>query len=222
MTDDVALLDAWCSGDSRAADRLFHRHFSTIARFFRNKLGPRTEDLVQQTFLRLIEGRARFRRGSSYRTYLYATAHNVLREELRRRSRAAGRHGDQPLASLRDPGPDPAEALASMRARQHVQAALRRLALEPRVVLELYHYEELTGPELAKILALPEPAVRSRLRRATAQLRCALEETARTPEDAEPSYTRCDTTAVMSRIASAGGSKRHAESLPQRRSSGAA
>lgn len=172
--DDIPLLDAWRGGDRGAADRLFHRYFPAICRFFHRRLGPDHEDLVQQTFLRAIEGHERFRGASSFRTYLYATAHNVLREELRRRGRATKRHADEPIASVCDHEADPAETLASARARQQLHAALHRLALEHRTVLELYHFEGLTGPVIARRLAIPEPAVRSRLRRATEQLRRAI------------------------------------------------
>jgi len=177
-TDDFPLLKAWRNGDRQAADRLFHRYFAAVARFFRSKLGEGFEDLVQQTFLRAIEGRDRFRCGSSYRTYLYATARNVLREELRRRGRVERRRSGQALTSLVDPGADPAEALASARAQKQVFEALGRLALEQRVALGLYHYEDLTGPEIAELLAITEPAVRSRLRRATVRLLCLLDEVA--------------------------------------------
>ena len=50
-------------------------------------------------------------------------------------------------------------------------SALRRLSLDNQIAIELYHFEGMTGPQLAEVLDLPEPAVRSRLRRALEQLR---------------------------------------------------
>ena len=51
----------------------------------------RLEDLVQQTFMACVEGRERFRNDSTFRTYLFGVAHNVLRSHLRKRRREGER-----------------------------------------------------------------------------------------------------------------------------------
>ena len=43
--------------------------------------------------------------------------------------------------------------------------ALRSIPLDLQVALELHYWEELSGPELAAVLEIPEGTVRSRLRR---------------------------------------------------------
>ena len=83
--DDFSLLDAWQQGDGRAGNRLFERHFDAIYRFFANKTGNDGADLVQRTFLGCIEARDRFRRTSSFRTFLFAIARNELRNHWRQR-----------------------------------------------------------------------------------------------------------------------------------------
>lgn len=85
VRSDVDLLEAWRSGDTKAGGELFDRHFASIHRFFHNKVGDGLEDLVQQTFLRCTEGVERFRSDSSFRTYLFGVAHNLLREHIRRK-----------------------------------------------------------------------------------------------------------------------------------------
>ncbi|MEX1364513.1 MAG: sigma-70 family RNA polymerase sigma factor, partial [Nannocystaceae bacterium] len=89
-TTDRALLEQWRAGDAGAGNTLFERHFDTIARFVKNKVSHQgeLEDLVQQVFLRCVEGRDRFEGRSSFRTYLFAVAHNTLLEHFRRRRRA--------------------------------------------------------------------------------------------------------------------------------------
>jgi DNA-directed RNA polymerase specialized sigma24 family protein len=87
MTSDQELLRAWRAGDREAGGTLFERHFAAIRRFFRNKVDHQVEDLVQRTFTACVEARDRFRGDSSFRTYLFAIAHNVLRDHIRRRRR---------------------------------------------------------------------------------------------------------------------------------------
>ena len=53
--------------------------------------------------------------------------------------------------------------------------ALRALPLEYQIALELYHWEGLSGPELATVLEITEAALRSRLHRAKVALRKQLE-----------------------------------------------
>ena len=64
----------WGAGDLRAGDRLFRRHAPAVARFFRNKVSADLEDLLQQTFLRGLEGRHRFRGESTFCGYLLGIA----------------------------------------------------------------------------------------------------------------------------------------------------
>jgi hypothetical protein len=54
---DLALLEAWRGGDDVAGNRLVRRHFSTISRFFRNKVPDQRADLMQRTFLACVESR---------------------------------------------------------------------------------------------------------------------------------------------------------------------
>jgi RNA polymerase sigma-70 factor (ECF subfamily) len=93
MTDaaetDADLLRAWADGNKSAGEQLFERHFEAIARFFRNKLTAEAqhEDLIQQTFLGCVEARDRFRGDASFRSFLFAIAHNQLGKHWRSRRR---------------------------------------------------------------------------------------------------------------------------------------
>jgi RNA polymerase sigma-70 factor (ECF subfamily) len=75
---DLGLLEKWCTGDSNAGQELFTRHFADIYRFFEHKVGPDADDLAQQTFMACVSSRDRFRRRSTFRTYLFAIARNQL------------------------------------------------------------------------------------------------------------------------------------------------
>ena len=53
-------------------------------------------------------------------------------------------------------------------------AALQSLPVDLQIALELRFWQELSGPDLALVLEIPEGTVRSRLRRALEALREAL------------------------------------------------
>jgi RNA polymerase sigma-70 factor (ECF subfamily) len=166
---DFDLLVAWREGDPAAGNLLFDRHFRSLHRFFRNKSSNEVDDLVQQTFLACVEARDRFQGHSSFRTYLFAAARNILFKSYRRAAVQAG--CDPGELTLEAVGPTPSSALGRKADERILLSALRRLSLDNQIAIELYHFEGMTGPQLAEVLGLPEPAVRSRLRRALEQLR---------------------------------------------------
>lgn len=180
MQSDFELLDAWGEGDRRAGSELFERHFATLFGFFRTRLEDGADDLVQQTFLACVEGRHRFERRSSFRTYLFATARNTLLYELRKRRRGTI-DPDACAESLADHSPSPPSILAVQGDRRLLLEALRRIPIDYQIALELYHWEGMSAREVGIVLGLEEPGVRSRIRRATASLRAELERLSASP-----------------------------------------
>lgn len=174
MRSDIELLDAWCAGDNTSGDALIRRHFDSVCRFFRSKLGEDVEDLIQRTFQICTVKRQELGVGGSFRGFLFGVARNLLLDHLRRRYRR-GEHDDVEMHSLRDLGTTPSEAVARSERELLMQEAMRRISLEQRVLLELAHWEGLSGREMAQALAIGENTVRSRLARARAALREELE-----------------------------------------------
>jgi RNA polymerase sigma-70 factor (ECF subfamily) len=165
MATDVELLEAWRAGDRKAGSDLFERHFDSVCRFFANKLDRDVDDLVQRTFTACVEGKERFRGQSSFRTYLFGVAHNVLRSHLRKRKREGDRF-EIGLSSVFDMGLNPTVLVAQRKEQALTLQALRRIPLDHQIVLELYYWEDMTAADLAEVLELPEGTVRGRIRRA--------------------------------------------------------
>ena len=162
---DAELLQAWREGDRGAGEELFERHFDAVARFFRNKVDRGIDDLIQRTFLACVESKDRFRGDSSFRTFLFGVAHNVLGKHFRSKKR----HGDKidfGVTSVYDISPSPSVIVAKHREQQVLLQALRRIPLESQVVLELYFWEKLTAAEVAQVVGVPEGTAKTRIRRA--------------------------------------------------------
>jgi RNA polymerase sigma-70 factor (ECF subfamily) len=160
--DDRELLARWAAGDAASGEALFERHFDAVGRFFANKVDSGIEDLVQQTFLACLEGAARFRGDSAVRSWLLGIATNVLRNHYASQHRAP-----VPFAttSVEDLAPSVSRMLQLAQSHEALLGALRRVPIELQIVLELFFWEDMSGPEIATTLALPEGTVRSRLRR---------------------------------------------------------
>ncbi len=163
--NDLELLEAWRGGDRHAGEQLFERHFDAVARFFRNKVNSGIDDLIQRTFLACVEGKDRFRGEASFRTFLFAVAHNVLGKHYRSKRR----HGDRidfGVTSVHDLAPSPSVVIAKHHEHRVLLQALRRIPLEHQIVLELYYWERQTAAEVAQVLDVPEGTARTRIRRA--------------------------------------------------------
>jgi RNA polymerase sigma factor (sigma-70 family) len=192
VRDDLELLDAWQAGDEDAGEALLGKYFEPLARFFRNKVMHGAEDLVQRTLLGCLEGHTRFRRESSFRTFLFSVARNVLLEHLRTQRRAQHRHTDFSVSSLFDLDPTPSQVIAHEQEEQILLEALRRLPVDLQLALELFYWEEMTIAELAVVLQIPAGTVKSRLFRARQQLREEIERQARSPALLRSTLTRLD------------------------------
>lgn len=181
--EERELIEAWSGGDRRAGEALIERYYDAIARFFTNKAGGEADDLTQRTFLRCASSLSRFRSEGSFRAFLFGIARNTLYEHFRRRLRDARMAPDFNASSLADLAPGVA-TLAGQKAEQRVLGlALQNIPLEMQILLELYYWEDLGLGELAQMLEVPKGTIKSRLHRARAMLREAMEKVARSPEE---------------------------------------
>ena len=204
---DEAKFAAWRAGDARAGAELFERYYDAIARFFRNKVDVDAPDLIQKTFLGCLESRERVRGDSSFRTYLFAVAHNVLYKHFRGRSRSPLDFG---VTSVHDLRPSATALLARRGEEQALLQALRQIPLEHQVTLELYFWEKLGAREMAEIQGVPEGTIRTRLRRAKQLLEQALARVASSPAELHDTLANLDAWASSVRAQVAGRGDRPA------------
>jgi RNA polymerase sigma-70 factor (ECF subfamily) len=152
----------------RDFERCYAEHAQPLLRFVMYRTGDRalSEDIVAETFERVLKARSRFdRRKASERTWIYTIALNLLRDHARRESvRAAERE----RATVNAPTADPLDGVAD---RDLVQRALRTLAPEEREAIALRYGADLTMPEIAKVIGEPLSTVEGRVYRALRKLR---------------------------------------------------
>lgn len=177
---DHDLLRAWQAGDDQAGEQLFRRHYKLILRFFHNKAGTHAHDLVQRTFLACLEARERIRGDASFRAFLCGVARNVLFDHYRlaRRDRD---HLDFGSVSAEDLRPTPGTMIAQARETDLLLRALRQIPLEGQIILEMYYWEGMRAHEIGEALTMPEPTVRTKIRRARLRLEQILQTSAAPP-----------------------------------------
>lgn len=106
-------------------------------------------------------------RSGSFRAWLFAIAHNVVIDQVRRQRP----HQDLDAAwAIPDGRPSPEALAEEAEQRRTLMAALARLTAEQRNVVEL-RLAGLTGPEIAEALHMSIPAAKSSQFRAYQRLR---------------------------------------------------
>jgi RNA polymerase sigma-70 factor (ECF subfamily) len=147
MTSDIELLHRWREGERAAGEELFERYHRSISRFFASKVAGDPLDLIQETFLRCLQGRDRLVDASRFRSYLFGTAYNVLRE-FYRDVETRGARFDPATSAAADPAPGAGTMLAEAQESALILEGLRRIPVQFQVVLELFYWEP-EGPGIA-------------------------------------------------------------------------
>ncbi|MEM9458807.1 MAG: sigma-70 family RNA polymerase sigma factor [Myxococcota bacterium] len=189
MSRDIELLHAWRGGDEAKGQQLCERYFEPVTRFFANKLGDQTTDLVQDTFLALVQGRDRIEDDDRFRSYVFSIAYNVLRKHIKQRYHVPE---DFTSRSLHDLAPGAETRMAQAEQLQLLKLALRRIPLYLQVTLELRYWEGLSSSEISRVLDVPAATIRTHLVRGRRLLEEALRNSLGDPEVVDSTISDLD------------------------------
>ena len=163
-----ALLAVRCQLGERAAfDELIRRWAGPLRRHVGRVAGDgHADELVQDIWLRVLQGIGRLHDPGKFRAWLFGIAHRRLMDEMRSRytrSVDATVDPEQLVADM----PDPDRALLA----REVERGIAGLPAGDRDALSLFYLEELSLAETAQALSVPIGTVKSRLFRARQMLR---------------------------------------------------
>jgi RNA polymerase sigma-70 factor (ECF subfamily) len=176
-------------GDVRAFELLVGRHrkpvYNFILRFVRDP--AQSEDVLQETFLRLVKGADSYEKQAKFTTWLYTIARNLCVDASRRGKHRKAASLDAPVSVGDEEGAALIDLVAGGEAgvdRQaigrelqvRIRRAIEALPDEQREIFLLRELNDLQFNEIAQIVGVPENTVKSRMRYALEKLREALEE----------------------------------------------
>ncbi|WP_343073303.1 RNA polymerase sigma factor [Pyxidicoccus fallax] len=163
-------------GDLTAFDQLYALTRSDAARTLRHLVGNRVEveDLLQETYLRLLTAVKGYRGESRFRTFFYRVCSNVALSHLRWKRRRP----EDPFAEPPDQeahGEDPERAAQRRQAARLVELALERLKPKKRIVFVYYELCGMSPDEIAESVGSSVNTVRSRLHHARLEFNEAMQ-----------------------------------------------
>lgn len=161
------LVDRVRAQELQAFDELYRLTREEVARTLFHLVGARSdlEDLLQETYLRLLQAVPSFRGESKFRTFLYRICANVALMHLR----WWRRRPEEPVADCPDRpslAADPEAEAQSRQAARLVHQALSRLSAKKRIVFVYHELCEMGPEEIAQAVGSSYNTVRSRLHHA--------------------------------------------------------
>lgn len=177
---DASLIERVRLGDHQAFGELVRRYQAVAFRvaFVITGSADEAEDAAQEGFVRAYRSIDRFRPDAPFRPWLLQIVANAARTRRGRAARQLTLSVSNPTAAVEraDGAPSPeAVALADERARE-LLATLSTMRPEDQRVIALRYFVDLSEAEMAEALRCPRGTVKSRLSRALARLRAALDE----------------------------------------------
>lgn len=143
---------------------VYYRHVDTVYRvcysFMKNRAD--TEDMVQETFLRLLSVKKVFESERHEKAWLIVTASNVCKDALKKWWRR-----NENIEDFLDIAAEP-------RQEDGLLEVILQLPEDYKDAVYMYYYEGYSTVEIAEHLHCPESTVRSRLLRAKRKLQVML------------------------------------------------
>lgn len=176
-TSDADLLDAARAGDRSAVEALVTRHAPAVFRFAHRMCDnpADADEVAQDALIAAVRGLPGVRADAAVTTWLFAVTRSFCRKKHRRRVGAPRETLSIDDHDSASPSPEPDEAVAGHELGGAVEMAIRGLDEKQRAVLLLRDVEGLTAPEVAEVLGLEVATVKTRLHRARAAVRAAIE-----------------------------------------------
>lgn len=169
LTDDQLVLE-YLDGRTSAFEELYDRYSRRLLTFLSDEVGSVwAEDLLQETFSKLLTSLERYSPSGKFSAYVYEIARNLARDRQRRLFR------DLPMSEvyLTDDHhpPELVDHLEYQLEMTWVRSALKKLSTEQQEVVLLREYAGMSFKEIATAIERPLGTVLSQMHRALKTLR---------------------------------------------------
>jgi len=202
--DDPAFLARLRAGDQRAFDRLVRRYHATLTGVATTVIGSRAqaEEVVQDTWIAVLNGIGNFEGRSSLSTWLFSIVMNRARTRVVRETRTVAlpalldgaQPGERavPASDFRPDGHwvdapmlwdelDPERIIGGRQLWQHVLAVLETLPAGQKTVLVMRDMEGQSAEDACELLGISAENQRVMLHRARGRVRKAIDDLMRLP-----------------------------------------
>lgn len=167
-----ALVDLVAAGNQSAYEELYRllsrRVYAFVRRMIEN--AESADEIMVDTMYEVWRTASRYRGDSRVTTWILGIARNKVLMAMRSRPNARYEDIDELADIIDSEVPDGYALLAQKQTRELIQRCIQGLSEKHRECIHLTHFEDMSMPEIAAVLGIPEGTVKSRLSHARAQL----------------------------------------------------
>ncbi|RPH93031.1 sigma-70 family RNA polymerase sigma factor [candidate division KSB1 bacterium] len=174
---DEDLILAFQQGDVSAFEEIVRRYRDPLFNFIVRLLGDAffSEDIVQETFLRVYRNRHRYHQVAKFSTWIYTIASNLAKTELRRRRvrnffSISSKGEDEKDYDLVDVSTDIERDVDGIIKGEMILKEINALPHHFREAVVLRDVQDLSYEEISQILNVPLGTVKSRVNRGRSRL----------------------------------------------------
>ncbi len=184
---DEELMLRYRDGDKTAFETLYGRYEKPLFDFIYRMVpdSTETESLFQETFLRLVRARRKYRASAQFKTWLFQIAVNLCRDRSRRMKhrshlslnfplKAPEESGSELQDVLSDPSPAVLKSIEGGELQSAVKEALSALPEDEQLVVVLREYQGMKYSDIAEVMDRPVGTLKSINHRAHERLRHSL------------------------------------------------
>lgn len=177
---DEELIFKFQQEDISAFNEIVIRYKDKLVNFLFRYTGSRdeSEDLAQDTFLKLYRSKHLYKEIAKFSTWFYTIAINIAKTSLRKKNRYNSislsdfdPENDKDFDLIDDGVISPEVSANSMTESEHIQKAINSLSDKFKEVIIMRDVEDLEYEEIAKITNLPLGTVKSRINRGREKLK---------------------------------------------------
>ena len=180
---DEELIKRFQAGDELAYINLVDRYKDKLMNFIFPYFGEieQTEDIVQDTMIKLYEKKHYYKEIAKFSTWLYTIAKNLANTELRKRNRKKITYLSQMSTKdsdyeIPDVQKDINKEFENEFINERINLAIAGLAEKFKTVIVLRDIQELSYEDISAIVGVPLGTVKSRINRARIQLQAELQD----------------------------------------------
>jgi len=187
--DLQALVRRARDGSAQAWQELIRRYSPGLLGYLVRSVGNRTdaEELLQETFLRVVRGLRNYREQERFEVWLFRLARNLVIDHWRKNrpvldAELAGDENGGPIDRTPGDEPDPADAADMREQEDWLTAAMVALPPEQRDAILMRYHGGLSFDEIIKETGSPLGTVLARVHRGLGKLRKMLKDEGDEPE----------------------------------------
>lgn len=169
---DEELMLLLTKGGQLAFDELYKRYAKLMLNFFFRMLNndrAKAEDHLHDLFLKIVEKPESFDGTKNFRSWFYALAGNMIKNEYRRMQVRQG-YEMNIIRLMPDSVEQSIENMDKEQFEYQLRKELEKMDVEMRMLFNLRFVQEMNVKEIAEIMECPEGTVKSRIFYLTKQL----------------------------------------------------